>query len=804
MNFKFSSSLRCLLSLSIFSIVSIGFAAPDMADVRNLLNQGKKTEAIAALKKINAASPTNSLPLMGLGFYNYQNGKLEDAEVYFNEALKLNSSLSDYANYFLGVIAKSRGDFEKARKHYSTALSQGASDRVEVDAAFEIAQIVTQHKNGIAGQKEAKKMWQKLERRLRGDTRYPVVLWSLMSLELNSANSWGACRYARKLYSQYPTHHLVSAWTLDLNKATVEDKRLGCVASREEQRKRIRNLQWGGQTDRALQEVQIIRDQLKKSDPFEADRVMAQYYIHEGTIDAALKLLLPHYKQNKNNYSYLMMVGQAASRIGDVALAVSSYESAYKLTPRSKDGRTALFQAGFVSYQFQDYDGATKRFREFLKLHSRSTQARDVKWHLAWMEYLRGDYEKSYQSLSALSKERMRRNPAGWSPERLKYWMAMNQYRSGKTQEARDQFFKLSRDPLRGYYAVAALERYKQIQKQFPRLGKVKKDVSPDEVILSSPTDDVAIADETSSEDETVEVTGEDGPVSPGAPDAQKTSVLAEVEEPVPTSFANRSFSQRFERGQALTQLGMLDWAKWELYAIEKRTSNREDLKKLMNEYEGIMAYNRSSSIGQIQFGMARARDGFKDGKKLWESTYPKAFETSIKKYASKFSVPEELVWGIMRAESQYRKDAMSAVGALGLMQIMPHTGIQLSKMIGESGFEPLTLLDHEPAIKLGAQYLARLMKRFDREIPLVAAAYNAGPHRVKGWLMSFGSLEMDEFIEHIPFSETRNYVKKVTSNYEIYHELYKGQEGKYLGLSAPITVKVVGPFPTRETWEEI
>lgn len=778
-------------------------AAPSWTDFRQSMDQGKKKEAYEVLNKIKEEPKNSATALVGLGYYQFMEGKLAEAESAFLESLKTPNPLEDYAHYFLGQIYKSKGNLEEARKNFSIALQQGATDKVELDSAFELGQIAIENKKW----KEAKSLWLRLERRLRSDTRYPIALWSLMSLESNLGNKFGVCRYARKLYSNHPTHTLVNAWTLDLSEAQVGGKRTGCIASKDEQRKRIRNLQWGGQPDRARQEVEVIRERIKKSEPFEADRILAQYYIQEGNIDEAMKLLLPYFETFKNNYSYLMMVGGAASRMGNISLALSSYDRAYRLTPKSKDGRTALFQSGFVAYQFQDYDGATQRFQNFLKVHGKSSMAKDVKWHLAWMEYLRGNFEGSLKRFTELSKERVRRNAKGWSQERLNYWKAMSLLRLGRTEEARNDFFKLSKDSLRGYYSVASQYRYNQIEKQFPKLARLKKDLAGGEAMISNPEDEGAIADQPSEEEAAAaEVTGEEESASPGAPDSQKTALLndAGVKADARSPFGNPSFTQRFERAQALMQLGMMDWAKWELYEIERRTGNRDYLKKLISEYETISAYNRSSTIGQIQFGMTRAREGYKDGRKLWESTYPRAFESSIKKYSAQFSVPTELVWGIMRAESQYRKEAVSPVGALGLMQIMPHTGIQLARLVGDKTLEPGSLLESEPAIKLGSHYLSRLMKKFEGKVPLVAAAYNAGPHRVKGWLMSFGTLDMDEFIEHIPYVETRNYVKKVSANYEIYIELYNGRDGKLLGLESPTGVQIAGPFPTRETWEEI
>jgi soluble lytic murein transglycosylase len=95
-------------------------------------------------------------------------------------------------------------------------------------------------------------------------------------------------------------------------------------------------------------------------------------------------------------------------------------------------------------------------------------------------------------------------------------------------------------------------------------------------------------------------------------------------------------------------------------------------------------------------------------------------------------------------------------------------------------------------------------MKKFDRRVPLVAAAYNAGPHRVDNWLSNFGSLDMDEFIEHIPFLETRNYVKGVLSNYEAYSKIYALNGPRLTYLTDTCGISVRQELATRESWGEI
>ncbi len=270
------------------------------------------------------------------------------------------------------------------------------------------------------------------------------------------------------------------------------------------------------------------------------------------------------------------------------------------------------------------------------------------------------------------------------------------------------------------------------------------------------------------------------------------------------SAFKDPAMRARIDVANRLIELGLPDLARWELWEVEKRTRNAQYLRQLISAYETIGSYNRSASIAELSFAKDRERDGLETGKALWQSTFPQAFAPLVTKSSAKFGVAAEWVWAIMRAESLYKPDVVSPVGAKGLMQLMPYTANNLRKLAGEPGVEPNDLLNPEINIRLGSQYLARLGTKFKGQLPLVAAAYNAGPHRVEGWLVNFGHLETDEFVEHIPFLETRNYVKKVVRNFTFYRRLYAkdAQPPSYLAktLGVPIPTRA----STRESWDSL
>jgi soluble lytic murein transglycosylase len=143
-------------------------------------------------------------------------------------------------------------------------------------------------------------------------------------------------------------------------------------------------------------------------------------------------------------------------------------------------------------------------------------------------------------------------------------------------------------------------------------------------------------------------------------------------------------------------------------------------------------------------------------------------------KEAKENNLDEAWVYGLIRQESRFVNVAKSGVGAAGLMQIMPATGRWIAKRLGIKGFNTRSLNEPETNIKFGTYYLRHVQDSLDGQPVLATAAYNAGPRRAQRWRDS-KSMEAAIYIESIPFSETRDYVKKVMSN-AMYYALRFGQ----------------------------
>ena len=148
---------------------------------------------------------------------------------------------------------------------------------------------------------------------------------------------------------------------------------------------------------------------------------------------------------------------------------------------------------------------------------------------------------------------------------------------------------------------------------------------------------------------------------------------------------------------------------------------------------------------------------------------YPLAYKEIVYKNSQQYNVDKNLIFALMREESLFDSNAVSWVGAKGLMQLMDKTKKSLEKDMGtKSG----NVYKPNINIKLGTFYLSKLMKDFDNDLIRVIASYNAGPHNIKKWNKRFDGYDNDEFVESIPFKETHGYVKRVLRSYFKYNEL--------------------------------
>jgi soluble lytic murein transglycosylase len=158
---------------------------------------------------------------------------------------------------------------------------------------------------------------------------------------------------------------------------------------------------------------------------------------------------------------------------------------------------------------------------------------------------------------------------------------------------------------------------------------------------------------------------------------------------------------------------------------------------------------------------------------RVYRLMYPLPQRAELWALAEAAGVDPLLVAALIRQESGWDPRATSVAGARGLMQVMPQTGATLARRLAIKAWHPDSLYDPAINLRLGIAYLVENVSRHDGDIPSLLAAYNAGPNRVTQWLTQFGGDDRELWIERIPFTETRDYVRTIQRNLALYRSLY-------------------------------
>lgn len=152
---------------------------------------------------------------------------------------------------------------------------------------------------------------------------------------------------------------------------------------------------------------------------------------------------------------------------------------------------------------------------------------------------------------------------------------------------------------------------------------------------------------------------------------------------------------------------------------------------------------------------------------------FPYKYKEYVDKYSYEYDVDPLLVLAVIKGESNFDSKAESVKGAKGLMQIMNSTGEWISEEVGMQEFSPDMLFEEEINIRLGCWYIKNLEREFG-DLDLVLAAYNAGSGHVTKWLQDEKYSRNGEILTYIPFAETKKYVDKVKTNYNVYKHFYQ------------------------------
>jgi len=216
------------------------------------------------------------------------------------------------------------------------------------------------------------------------------------------------------------------------------------------------------------------------------------------------------------------------------------------------------------------------------------------------------------------------------------------------------------------------------------------------------------------------------------------------------------------------------DSASWSALAEAQIYSSYGETFRAMRAIKRALPYSASAPIKSIPLV-------------YWRILFPEPWWETIKAESAKNNLDPYLVASLIRQESEFNPSVVSYANAWGLMQLLPVVGKAMAKEEGMSHFQTFQLLNPETNIRLGTRYLRQMMERFGGVQEYALAAYNAGDSRVTDWEAAGPYQGMDEFVESIPFTQTREYVEAILRNEEIYRaidEFARSQSGARTGAA--------------------
>jgi soluble lytic murein transglycosylase len=268
---------------------------------------------------------------------------------------------------------------------------------------------------------------------------------------------------------------------------------------------------------------------------------------------------------------------------------------------------------------------------------------------------------------------------------------------------------------------------------------------------------------------------------------AMGTSVAAEESQsdriqPVPPPRLVESFpvdSPHLAKARLLANAGLNDYiareiaadpdsSSWSALAEAQIYSSYGETFRAMRALKKALPYSASAPIKSIPLA-------------YWRILFPEPWWETIQAESAKNNLDPYLVASLIRQESEFNPSVVSYANAYGLMQLLPAVGKSMAREEGISRFQTFQLLDPATNIRLGTRYLRQLLEHFGGVQEYALAAYNAGDNRVADWKTAGPYQGMDEFVESIPFTQTREYVQAILRNEEIYRSIDElaGSKGK-------------------------
>jgi soluble lytic murein transglycosylase len=657
------------------------------------------------------AEDAGALAWLVMGYARIQDSQYEQAVPPLKNARAHAGELGDYVDYFLGSAQLSSGD---ARG--SAATLDGFDTRYADSILLHDALVLQAQALLAAGQpREAIRLLEAHRAPPRADVDLELGrAYAAVGQNDAAADAWRHAYFTLPLASG-------AEEAGSLYKALSERAKLP-PPLQAERKQRADLLMQGKRYGEAAEEYRDLLSESHLGDESGVRLGLAGALFRAKKYREARNLLekIPESADERNSerlyYLAEMARGRDSKRFADLL------QSLRTSAPQSPWLEQLLLSSGNSQLLLRNFETAARFYSELYTRFPNGANASYAHWKTAWLRLRLGDTAQARR----LFEEQIKLYPASPEVPNALYWRGRLAEEDQDLNKARAYYQKLSDRFRFFYYAELARER----------LRDIKIDGNAPVVPLLSK-------------------------IPPAAPPVRFNRGAAPPD------------NLRVQKSFLLQNGALFDLAIAELEAAYSKDGSLWAMGEMVRIYQSTGRYWRALQMlkrglpGYFSFEIADLPRPF------WEALFPRLYWSDIQKYSNENQLDPFLVAALIRQESEFHAGAVSRARALGLMQILPSTGRKLAREVKLRRFSTNMLWDPTVNVQLGTRYFRGLLDSQDGTPQYALAAYNAGPDRVAEWRGNGQYRDVAEFVESIPFTETREYVQAVLRNAAVYRRLY-------------------------------
>jgi len=691
-------------------------------DAVTAYREGRLEEALRIYRYLSEGSDDPEIAGISSFMSGYIMGKLmiDGGDEYLRRSYERYPLLRDYTLFRLAEIYEKMEEYEKAADLFERVYE---SYREGVLAKKSLMKAADSYL--AAGRlEEAKGAYNTFITIYQEDRSIPSALYGMGRCYLLEGDYLRAFDLFKRVWVDYPSHPLSSKAKEDIERLKGEGYEIPPLTPADIYR-RGENLYRAGLYSDALAEYlrflsrrEGIDDSMGKEALFKTG--MAYYYLRKSEkAEEAWESFLNHYPTHPLAPEALYWLGRTYLRQGKEDAFVRAYRRYLERYRKSGKGPEVLYRLGSFYAEKGKVETAMSYFDRAIREFPESSYASESRWAKGWLLYK----EKMFREALRVFDDILQRKGESIDVPRVLYWKARVLERMNDPIGMETQLCRLCSQYEGSFYCLFAKHSY-----DIPCISSID-DASAHGVEIAGPGDYGA-------------------------------EIIRD----------GVAIDNRIDRVRLFYSLGLkeeaVDEIQWEQKRMQQNDTRAIRLASILNE---LGEYNQALRV--LYSGLSRdflQRGRFID-KEISRLMYPEGYSGLIMRYACEYGLDPDLIYALIREESWFNEHALSTAGAVGLMQLMPYTAVSI---LNDPDLKRETLFEPERNISLGTRFFSDMVRRFEGNMILAVASYNAGPVVVERWIREREGFEMDEFIEDIPYRETREYVKKVFKSYMEYRRM--------------------------------